>query len=49
VLNYEKHSYMFFCAKADFSGYHTFSKTFTQHVSNASAYQHALNKMRIFR
>ncbi|MDR0414024.1 MAG: endolytic transglycosylase MltG, partial [Prevotellaceae bacterium] len=30
VLNYEKHSYMFFCAKADFSGYHTFSKTFTQ-------------------
>jgi UPF0755 protein len=49
VLNYEEHSYMFFCAKADFSGYHAFSKTFAQHVIYASAYQHALNKMRVFR
>jgi UPF0755 protein len=40
---------MFFCAKADFSGYHAFSKTFAQHVAHATAYQRALNKMRVFR
>jgi UPF0755 protein len=49
VLNYKEHDYIFFCAKADFSGYHSFSKTFAQHVSNATAYQRALNKMKIFR
>lgn len=49
VLDYEEHSYMFFCAKADFSGYHTFSTTFAQHASHATAYQHALNKRRVFR
>jgi UPF0755 protein len=49
VLGYEKHSYMFFCAKADFSGYHVFSQTFAQHASHATAYQRALNKMKVFR
>lgn len=49
VLSYEEHSYMFFCAKADFSGYHAFSQTFSQHVTHANAYQRALNKMRVFR
>lgn len=49
VLSYEEHSYMFFCAKADFSGYHAFSKTFAQHVSYATAYQRALNRMKVFR
>ncbi|MDR1416213.1 MAG: endolytic transglycosylase MltG, partial [Prevotellaceae bacterium] len=48
-LNYKEHDYIFFCAKADFSGYHSFSKTFAQHVSNATAYQRALNRMKIFR
>jgi UPF0755 protein len=49
VLNFEEHSYMFFCAKADFSGYHTFSKTFAQHLIHATAYQRALNSMKVFR
>jgi UPF0755 protein len=49
VLSYSEHSYMFFCAKADFSGYHSFSKTFAQHLTNATAYQRALNSMKILR
>ena len=31
VLNYQKHDYLYFCAKSDFSGYHNFSKTLRQH------------------
>ena len=49
VLNYEKHNYIFFCAKADFSGYHAFAKTLTQHNRNAREYQKALNQRRIYR
>jgi UPF0755 protein len=36
VLNYEKHDYLYFCAKDDFSGYHVFAKTLAQHNRNAS-------------
>jgi len=46
VLNYKKHDYMFFCAKADFSGYHVFSRTLAEHNRHAKAYQQALNKRR---
>lgn len=49
VLNYEDHQYLYFCAKDDFSGYHVFAKTLTEHNRNATAYQKALNKERIFR
>jgi UPF0755 protein len=49
ALNYEKHEYLFFCAKDDFSGYHSFAKTLAQHNRNAQAYQKALNNMRIYR
>lgn len=48
VLNYEHHDYMFFCARADFSGYHSFSKSFAQHTSAAATYQRALNERSIF-
>jgi UPF0755 protein len=43
VLNYKKHDYMFFCAKADMSGYHAFARTLAEHNRNAGAYQKALN------
>ena len=32
VLNYDRHSYLFMCAKEDFSGYHNFAKTGKQHM-----------------
>jgi len=47
VLDFEKHDYIFFCAKEDFSGYHNFAKTGAQHSQNAHKYQNALNKRNI--
>ncbi len=44
VLNYEKHNYLFFCAKDDFSGYHVFAVTNAQHEANARKYHQALRK-----
>jgi UPF0755 protein len=49
VLNYEKHSYLYFCASDDFSGYHHFSKTIEQHMQYARQYQNALNRHRIMK
>lgn len=49
VLNYEKHNYLYFCAKPDFSGYHNFAKTLSQHNQNARLYQQALNRRKIYR
>ena len=39
VLNYEKNRYLFYCAKADGSGYHVFAKTNAAHNRNANAYR----------
>jgi len=49
VLNFEKHDYLYFCAKDDFSGYHAFAKTLQQHNQNAAKYRKALNRNRIYR
>ena len=48
VLNAEKHNYMYFCAREDFSGYHNFAQTLTEHNANARNYHKALNKRKIF-
>ena len=46
VLNYEKHKFLYFCAKEDFSGYHNFAKTLRQHLINARKYQKKLRKLK---
>ena len=47
VLNYEKHNYLYMCAKDDLSGYHNFAVTSSQHAANARKYQNALNQRNI--
>lgn len=47
VLNYQKHNYMFFCAREDFSGYHSFATTYNQHLANARKFQRELNRRNI--
>lgn len=47
VIDYEKHDYLYFCAKDDLSGYHNFAKTLEQHMQNARKYWAALNRMNI--
>jgi len=49
VLNYNKHNYIYMCAKEDFSGYHNFSSNLRQHNINARRYQQALNKAKLYR
>jgi UPF0755 protein len=49
VLNFEKHEFVYMCAKEDLSGYHNFSKTLSQHNIYAQRYREALNKRGIMR
>ncbi len=49
VLNAEDHSYFFFCAKPDYSGYHNFAKYSKQHIKNANEYRTFLNKEKIYK
>lgn len=49
VLNFEKNNYYYMCAKPDFSGYHNFARTYSQHLVYARQYQSALNKRNIRR
>lgn len=47
TLDAQKHNYMYFCAKPDFSGYHVFAATWEEHLQNARQYQKALNEHNI--
>ncbi len=44
VLHYVHHSYIYFCAKEDFSGHHSFATTYDQHCLNARRFQKALDR-----
>lgn len=44
VLNAEETDFLYFCAKEDFSGYHNFASSYSQHMRNARIYQQALNE-----
>ena len=49
VLDYEKHDYIYMCAKEDLSGFHRFAKTLSEHNRNAELFQQALNRRMIYR
>jgi UPF0755 protein len=44
VLNYTHHNFIYFCAKEDFSGHHSFASTYSQHCLNAKRFQRALDR-----
>ncbi len=43
ILNYQSHNYLYFCARPDRSGYHSFSKSFLEHKRLARQYHRSLN------
>ena len=45
VLNYEKSSYLYFCAKPEFDGTHNFAKTLSEHNANSRKYNEALKRL----
>lgn len=49
VLSSPSTDYLYFVAKADFSGYSNFSATYKEHMENAKAYRDALDKQQTIR
>lgn len=47
VLDYEKHQYLFFCARPEMDGHHNFARTLREHNANSRAYTAALDKLNI--
>jgi UPF0755 protein len=44
VLNYQAHNYIYMCAREDFSGYHNFASSYSDHLRNAAKYRRELQK-----
>lgn len=49
VLDPAQHKFLYFCARADLSGYSDFARTYEQHLVNARRYQRALDQRKTFR
>lgn len=49
VLNAQKHNYFYMCANIEKIGYHTFTRSLSQHNKNAAKYHQWLSKQRIKR
>ena len=43
VLHAQDHSYLYFCADPSFNGTHRFAATYSEHLTNARAFQRALD------
>ncbi|MFN3839162.1 MAG: endolytic transglycosylase MltG [Cyclobacteriaceae bacterium] len=44
VLNFKASNFLYMCAREDFSGYHNFTSSLTEHNRNAQRYQQALSR-----
>lgn len=49
VLKDKQTDYLYFCAKADFSGRHAFATTLAQHNANAAAFHAEMNRRKIYK
>ena len=49
VLNAKTHTHIYMCAKADFSGYHNFTNSWSVHKRNAKQFQKALSNKGVMR
>lgn len=47
VLDYEKHDYLYFCARPELDGRHNFARTLREHNVNARKYSEAINRLGI--
>ncbi len=48
TLDSTPHDYIFLCAKEDFSGYHNFASTYSEHQANARRYKRELDRRGIY-